>query len=180
MLDTMGEIATSGTHRINGSLSTITRGRDMTHEVYLLPEDREFAERRTQELEQLIADLGVDFNDAFTQSSETWHDNSPFESVRDKQAVYAAELHHLRTLIRTSTLEPPRPKRHTIGVGSVVTLENGIRYKIAGDWTHKAGQHADGILWVSRHTPIARALLGKQVGDEVTVGTRTSAIAAME
>ena len=63
-------------------------------EVYLLPEDRVAAEERIAELEGLIQDLGEDFRDAFTQSSETWHDNSPFEAVRDKQSMYAAELHH--------------------------------------------------------------------------------------
>ena len=65
----------------------------MPHEVYLLPDDREYAEKRIRELEQMIQELGADFNDAFTQSSETWHDNSPFEAVRDKQSMYAAELH---------------------------------------------------------------------------------------
>ena len=139
-------------------------------EVYLLPEDRVAAEGRIATLEGLIQDLGEDFRDAFTQSSETWHDNSPFEAVRDKQSIYAAELHQLRTLIRTSTLVAPKKKRGTIGIGDTVTLSNGRQYKLAGSWTHKAGKHADGVYWVSSGTPVAQAVLGRRAGDEVAFG----------
>ena len=139
-------------------------------EVYLLPEDRIAAEERIATLEGLIQDLGEDFRDAFTQSSETWHDNSPFEAVRDKQSMYAAELHQLRTVIRTSTLVAPKKKRGTIGIGDTITLSNGRRYKLAGNWTHKAGKHADGVYWVSSGTPVAQAVLGRRAGDEVAFG----------
>ena len=139
-------------------------------EVYLLPEDRIAAEERIATLEVLIQDLGEDFRDAFTQSSETWHDNSPFEAVRDKQSMYAAELHQLRTVIRTSTLVAPKKKRGTIGIGDTVTLSNGRQYKLAGSWTHKAGKHADGVYWVSSGTPVAQAVLGRRAGDEVAFG----------
>jgi transcription elongation GreA/GreB family factor len=152
----------------------------MKHEIYLLPEDRQYAEARIIELEQMIQNLGPDFNDAFTQSSETWHDNSPFEAVRDKQSMYAAELHKLRTLVRTSTLTPPKKKRGTIGVDSEVTLDNGKIYKIAGDWTHKAGQHADGVIWVSCHTPVAITLLGKRCSDHIQIGTTFTLITNIE
>ena len=146
------------------------------HEPYLLPDDRVAAETRIAELEQLIQDLGEDFRDAFTQSSETWHDNSPFEAVRDTQSMYAAELHQLRTLIRSSTLVAPKKKRGTVGVGSLVALQNGTQYRIAGDWTQHAGRHHDGTYWVSRHTPVAQALLGKRLGDNVSFGTNQTTI----
>jgi len=146
------------------------------HEPYLLQDDRLAAEARIAELEQLIQDLGEDFRDAFTQSSETWHDNSPFEAVRDKQSMYAAELHQLRTLIRSSTLVAPKKRRGTAGVGSLVTLKNGNRYFIAGDWTQYAGRHHDGTYWVSRHAPVAVALIGKKVGDTLHVAGRRETI----
>lgn len=145
-------------------------------EVYLLPEDRVAAEERIAELEQKTQDLGEDFRDAFTQSSETWHDNSPFEAVRDTQAMYAAELHKLRSLIRSSTLVAPKKKRGTIGVGDTVRLSNGRQYKLAGNWTHKAGKHSDGVYWVSSGTPVAQNVLGRKVGDEVTFGTVSASI----
>lgn len=141
------------------------------HEPYLLPEDRTHAEARILELETSIQALGEDFKDAFTQSSETWHDNSPFEAVRDKQSMYAAELHQLRTLIRSSTLIPPKKKRGTVGIGDRVVLSNGKQYMLAGDWTANAGKRSDGVFWVSRHTPVAQALIGAKVGDAVRFGT---------
>lgn len=146
------------------------------NEVYLLPEDRISAEQRILELEQLIHELGEDFRDAFTQSSETWHDNSPFEAVRDKQAMYSAELQQLRVLIRMSTLTPPKKKRGCIGIGDTVLLANDTRYKIAGDWTSAAGQKIDGIWQVSRSTPVAVSLIGKRVGDSVVIGKNTTLV----
>lgn len=146
------------------------------HEYYLLAEDREYAIARIRELETAIQDLGPEFQDVFTQSSETWHDNSPFDALRDRQSTLAAELDHLRKLIRHSTLAKPKKRRGTVGVGDIVTLDNGKRYRIAGDWTHKAGHHVDGTYWVSRHTPIAEQLLGNRVGGEVTIGSRRAMI----
>ena len=148
----------------------------MPQDVYLLPEDRDWAERRIVALTDEIQQLGPEFYDVFTQSSETWHDNAPFEAVRDRQSVLAAELHHLRTLIRHCTLMLPKKKRGTIGIGDTVILANGARYKIAGDWTHKAGHHSDGVTWVSRKTPVALAVLGKKLGDTVSFGQITTTI----
>jgi transcription elongation GreA/GreB family factor len=139
----------------------------MMHELYLLPEDRDYAAMRIHELEIAIQDLGPEFQDVFTQSSETWHDNAPFDALREKQSTMAAELDHLRKLTRQSTLVKPKKRRGTVGIGDTVTLDNGKRYRIAGDWTHKAGQHEDGIYWVSRHTPVAKTLIGRKTGEAV-------------
>ena len=146
------------------------------HEVYLLPEDRLYATKRIRELEIEIQDLGPEFQDVFTQSSETWHDNAPFDALRDKQSTIAAELDHLRRLLRTSILTPPRKKRGVVGVGDIVTLDNGKMYRIAGDWTHKAGQHNDGVIWVSCHAPLAKEVIGKKVGEDARIAQQTMTI----
>ncbi len=148
----------------------------MNNDVYLLPEDRAYAETRIIELEQEIQDLGADFNDAFTQSSETWHDNSPFEAVRDKQSMMAAELDKLRSLLRASSLVPLKKKRGAVGIGSKVQLDNKTAYFIAGDWTYRAGILEGDYRIVSRYTPIAQALLGKKHGDSVTFGKVTAIV----
>ena len=54
-------------------------------------------------------------------------------------------------------------------MGDIVKLDSGATYRIAGDWTHVAGQKCDGVVWISSKTPIATALLGKRVGDQVEV-----------
>jgi len=148
----------------------------MTHEVYLLPEDREYAIERIRQLETEIQDLGPEFQDVFTQSSETWHDNAPFDALRDKQSMLAAELDQLRRLVRQSVLDIPKKKRGTIGIGDTVSLDNGRTYRIAGDWTRHAGRHVDGIYWVSCHTPVAKALLGKKKGETMQITTHTAIV----
>lgn len=152
-----------------------------TNDIYLLPDDRAYAEKRILELEDEIQALGPDFNDAFSQSSETWHDNSPFEAVRDKQSMLAAELHKLRTLVRTASLVPPKVKKGTVGVGSTVVLGNDQSFLIAGEWTYRAGEKVDGKTVVSIGTPIAKELYGKKVGEPVKFGkidTRVERIAS--
>ncbi len=151
----------------------------MTRELFILPEDLEYAVKRGHELALEIKNLGLEFGDAFTQSSETWHDNAPFEAVRDKQSVLAAELAHIRQVIRTSAVALPKTKRGRAGYGSLVTLSNGKTYKIAGDWTPHAGRSAGGIITVSAKSPIGAELIGKKLQDTVAVGSKTEQIIAI-
>ena len=58
----------------------------------------------------------------------------------------------------------------------IALRDNGKRYKIAGDWTHKAGKHTDGVWWVSRSTPVATAVIGRKAGDAVTFGAVAATI----
>lgn len=150
----------------------------MQQEFVILDDDRRYAEARVAELEKAIADLGPEFYNVFNQSSETWHDNAPFDALRDRQSVLDAELQQLRTILRNSTLSVPRPKKGTVGIGSTVMLEDGRSFFLAGDWTPHAGQEKDGATVISSQAPLSRQLLGKRVGDTVTTG-RTTAVIAM-
>jgi transcription elongation GreA/GreB family factor len=151
----------------------------MQKELVILDDDKIYARRRVEELEKEIQDLGPEFYEVFNQSSETWHDNAPFDALRDRQSVLAAELQNLRIVLRSSAISVPKLKKNTVGIGNVVTLENGKRYFIAGDWTPHAGQEKDGMLVVSAGTPLARAMIGKKPGDEITAGKITSKIVAL-
>ena len=151
----------------------------MQKELVILDDDKTYARERVAELEKAIQDLGPEFYEVFNQSSETWHDNAPFDALRDRQSVLAAELQNLRTVLRNSAISVPKPKKNAVGIGSAVTLENGRRFFIAGDWTPHAGQEKDGALVVSAQTPLARAMLGKKVGDEVAAGKIKSQVAAI-
>ena len=62
----------------------------MTKELVLLDEDREYARRRIAELQKEIQELGPEFYEVFNQSSETWHDNAPFDALRDRQSLLDA------------------------------------------------------------------------------------------
>lgn len=148
----------------------------MTRELFILPEDLAYAVARRQELEQLIKSLGPEFGDVFTQSSETWHDNAPFEAVRDKQSVLAAELAQVKKIIHAAAVRLPKPKKGAVGYGSTVTLSNGKVYKIAGDWTPHAGHKKDGVMIVSVQSPVGQALFGQKNSSQVQVARQTVAI----
>lgn len=140
---------------------------------YILPSDRAFMVKRIAELEKEIQNLGPDFHVALNQSTETWHDNAPFDVLRDKQAGFAAELQSLRRMLRAAAPSPPKPKKGIVGIGSVVTfVEPGGReasYCIAGDWTSNAGKKINNATIVSVNTPLAQALINKKSGDVITI-----------
>lgn len=142
--------------------------------LLILNEDKAWARARIAELEAEILALGPEFRDAFTQTSETWHDNAPFEIVRDRQSVLSAERQYLVGLLRRSAVSVPKQKRGVVGIGSIVTLQNKKgqlqRFKIAGDWTPHAGKIIDDVMTASRVAPIARTLLGKKVGTVTPFG----------
>jgi transcription elongation GreA/GreB family factor len=139
----------------------------MEKELILLDEDKRWARNRIEELEKQIQALGPEFYDVFNQSSETWHDNAPFDALRDRQSVLDAELQELRKILRSSAISVQVVARDIVGIGSTVVLQNGKSYFIAGDWTPRAGQLRGSATIISRRTPLAGALLGKKVGSAV-------------
>lgn len=143
----------------------------MRKEYFLLPEDRAWLDARVNELEKVIQDMGPEFYDALNQSSESWHDNAPFDALRERQSVHAAELAKLKHIRLSSVPTMPRPKRGTVGVGSVISLDTQRRLGLAGHWTHRAGQVKDGLMIVSLESPIGKAVFGKKVGDMTPFGT---------
>ena len=92
----------------------------MARELYILESDKRWARERIAALEKEIQELGPEFYDVFNQSSETWHDNAPFDALRDRQAVLFAELSNLKAILRDSLPSTPRLKKSTVGIGSVV------------------------------------------------------------
>ncbi len=142
----------------------------MTKELIILDDDLRWLEARIKELEININDLGPDFYDALNQSSETWHDNAPFDALRDKQSVLFAELTQLRKLRLQRSLQKPSPTRDTANIGATVILDQHIIF-IAGDWTYRSGKKYGDALVVSAASPIALAVIGKKVGETTDFGT---------
>ncbi len=54
----------------------------MKKDLLILDVDKEYARKRIAELDDEIIALGPEFYNAFNQTSESWHDNAPFEFVR--------------------------------------------------------------------------------------------------
>lgn len=157
----------------------------MKQDLLVLGEDKQWANNRIVELEQAILDLGPEFHDVFNQSSETWHDNAPFDALRDRQSVLAAELQQLKQVLRRSLPSIPPQKSGLVGIGSVVGIEDELgqvtRYKIAGDWTPRAGEKDDnGSVVISASSPLARQLVGRRIGQTYSFGKRTGKVVELK
>ena len=148
----------------------------MQKELLILDEDKAWARQRIAELDAEIQALGPEFYDVFNQSSETWHDNAPFDALRDRQSVLDAERHQLKAILRNSLPSVPKQPKGRVGIGARVSLDTGRKYFIAGDWTPYVGQMRDDAVVVSRNAPLAQELLSKKIGDGVRIGKQVSVI----
>lgn len=75
----------------------------------ILEEDYALLNERIKVLEKQMFDLGEDFNEAVNQSSETWHDNAPFDAVRDRQSLLQFELTKLRIIRKEAVRVRKKP-----------------------------------------------------------------------
>lgn len=148
----------------------------MSQQLIILDEDKKWALARIAALDKEIQDLGPEFYDVFNQSSETWHDNAPFDALRDRQAVLDAERQELKRILRLALPAVPPQKPGRIGVGSTVRVVDqkgkSVRYFIAGDWTARVGQLHKGAIIMSMRAPLAHTLINKKSGDTVQFGQR--------
>lgn len=103
------------------------------------------------------------------------------EDVNEKRRQAAGPLRDLRYYaerVRTAQLVPKASVLDSVAFGSVVSFrrdEGAVQsYRIVGE--DEADPKAGSISYVS---PIARALMGKQVGDEVNLGERALEIVAI-
>lgn len=142
-------------------------------DLVILKEDRVWAEERIKTLEKEIQDLGPEFYDALNQSSESWHDNAPFDAAREKQSVLFAEYSSLKQTLRNSTIHIPKHDPSVVGIGSIVKITDSGKTRtilIAGDWTYRAGSHQNGRVIVSAKSPIAQSIIGQKVGAKTRFG----------
>ncbi|MCA9347245.1 GreA/GreB family elongation factor [Candidatus Saccharibacteria bacterium] len=145
----------------------------------ILFEDLEILNIRVQELERELFSLGEEFAVAVEQSSETWHDNAPFDVVREKQTRINMELVKLRTIRREST-KLHHKKKEKIDVGSKIILhgKNELRLMVGGFWVGR--ESADGYRLISSESPVAKTLLGKKTNDHVELPSGEFWIASIE
>lgn len=141
----------------------------------LLDQDKVWIEKRLEHLNKKIKDLGEEFNEVLNQSSETWHDNAPFDAVVDKQSLLYAEYSHLKYIILNShrVVVPSSNLRVAIGKHISVELNGKInKYLVAGDWSHLTGKkNKTGAMVITCQTPIAKELIGKKVNEHTNYGT---------
>lgn len=152
---------------------------------YILEEDKQLARQRIAELEREILELGPEFHTALNQSTETWHDNAPFDALREKQALLEAELQGLKLVLQKASVTVPKPKKGIVSIGSRVrvSLKGKIQqYFLTGHWSYRLGKEIDKAMVITCQSPLGQAILGKKPKETVTLAHngQTLEIAAIE
>jgi transcription elongation GreA/GreB family factor len=149
--------------------------------IKILKIDLDWVDQRVLELDKLIMDLSEEFREAFTQSSETWHDNAMFDNVREKQNVLSAEQQNLWGIRRKAyVVKPATGRKKTAQIGNIVTLRDEygkeMRLVIGGDYISPEIVELHGVKRVSAASPIGLQVIDRKVGEEVIVGSKLCVI----
>jgi transcription elongation factor GreA len=97
-------------------------------------------------------------------------ENAEFEAAKERQALLEGKINDLyKKLSECEVVEPPKAPPERVVFGSTVALENQdtgeeVRYRLVGPFESDL---ASGTISVT--SPIGRAIIGKEVGDEVQV-----------
>lgn len=137
-------------------------------EYHLLAIDAELLKQRILDLRAKNETFSNLVQEAIEQSSETTHDNAPYDAAREAKTQNAQRIHELEAIGRRANIYTPT-EESVVDMGSVVVLENnGVTQKIevAGDWHDR---HDDEHTVVSRNTPLASAIIGKTLDDTISL-----------
>lgn len=99
-------------------------------------------------------------------------ENAEYHSAKDKQGFIEAQLADLEDkFLRAEIIDVSKLSGSKVRFGATVKLENmdnekKVTYKIVSDYEANID---DGLI--SSISPVARALIGKEVGDEVEIQT---------
>lgn len=100
-------------------------------------------------------------------------ENAEYDAAREEQAMLETRIAELEDILKNADIIKPS-RSSTIKIGSTVTLENGkkVTYKVVGP------VEADPLEGkISNESPIGLALMGKKVGDKVTIVTPRGEVA---
>ncbi len=121
----------------------------------------------------LVTETGLKaLEQALQAAREAFEAANTVEDVNERRrqaAGPARDLRYFSERLRTAQLMPPPADNETVAFGSTVTFSRDDgrvqTYRIVGE--DEADPKAGSISYVS---PVARLLLGKSVGDVVTIG----------
>ena len=139
---------------------------DMKDEIYFLKEDLEALDARVKELRDKLEETLKEGGESTRQSSETWHDNFPFEEAQGQFGLLAGQLQKLVD-IRKKAKEADFPSdKNKVGIGSIVTIKNSVTGKTK---TFKIGSFLvladDSGKTISYDSPLARIIMGAKSGE---------------
>src|SRR6185369_718386 len=97
-------------------------------------------------------------------------ENAEYHAAKEKQSHIEGRIFHLNDLIaRAEVIDPAKLKGDKVIFGATVVLidqenEKEVSYRIVGEPEADLKKR-----WISVTSPVARALVGKSIGDLVTV-----------
>ena len=136
---------------------------------YYLTKER--LEELKQELETLKTEKRLDVADRLKRAKEfgDLSENAEYAEAREEQSAVETRIFELEELLRRAVVITKTEGSDRVEVGSKVTVKkNGAisEYMIVGSNESKPEEGK-----ISNESPIGRALLGKRVGDSITVAT---------
>ncbi len=100
-------------------------------------------------------------------------ENAEYHAAREQQGLIEAKIKEIESILSNATIIDVKelPQTGRVVFGSTVKLfnletENPISYKIVGSLESDPAQGS-----ISFDTPIGKGLIGKSIGDEVTIET---------
>lgn len=95
-------------------------------------------------------------------------ENAEYDAAREEQSIVEGRISEIEDILLNADIIVPGKSNGMIQVGSTVTLTNGkdVTYQIVGP------VEADPLEGkISNESPIGSALIGKKVGEKVTITT---------
>ncbi len=95
-------------------------------------------------------------------------ENAEYDAAREEQGIVESRVIEIEDILQNFELIKPKKSNGIIGIGSTVELKNGkkVTYRIVGP------VEADPLEGkISNESPIGAALMGKKVGEKVTIET---------
>ncbi len=142
----------------------------MSEKVLMTPEGHAFLKAKLERLKLEMPKVSAEIGTA--REHGDLRENAEYHAAKEKQGMLVAEIARVETqLADAEVVDLTKVKGDKIAFGARVTLANAdtgeeVRYHIVGPAEADMEQGK-----ISYEAPLARQLMGRKVGDEVTVRT---------
>ncbi|HBI25638.1 MAG: hypothetical protein UT41_C0001G0244 [Candidatus Wolfebacteria bacterium GW2011_GWC2_39_22] len=139
---------------------------------YFLEDDLKILESYIEETVVKLQETGAELRNAVTQSSETWHDNFPFENAQQQARLLEQRLQDLEHIRRNATIIAIPQTNAAVAIGHTVTARDS---ETGEEKTFRIGSHVTFTEnTLSYASPLGALFLDKTVGQHAKgiVGTK--------
>lgn len=167
------EIATSQITRNESIQETLKEGK-----LPLLPFEKKLLESELENLANKQNNLSKLLGEAMSQSSETWHDNAPADSINHEARLVSDRASSIQELLFSSTIYDYPDDNETITLGSIVSVEFSPDVVddifISGSLRDISDRDTEfdflsNMDIATLQSPMGKALLGKKTGEKIKI-----------